>query len=183
MSVSCRAPGLTSYFGESSRDSATRLPVTLYMRLPGSVLFRKQKENRRMQKAFAVTGIAAPLIITSGAVMTSLLMWALTCRLEHVVEKYGQKMVAYENSFLEVEVTYHEYKNIIVCGSPRLGREWYGNGVYAPFEPDSPFSPKCYWLCDAMEISSRDQNHSKIRKIEKQLDNERFRVIIFLLRM
>jgi hypothetical protein len=55
---------------------------------------------------------------------------------EHVVEKDGETMVAYVDSFLQVEVRYYDYINAIVRGNQRKIYEDYGNGGYDPFERD-----------------------------------------------
>ncbi len=61
---------------------------------------------------------------------------------------HGQKMVAYVNSFLDINVEYHEYKNFLVCGYDVIGNEWYGDGSYDPFKHDPMPKPRTYKFYD-----------------------------------
>lgn len=57
---------------------------------------------------------------------------AFSWRPEHVVEKYGVRMVARVNSFLDMTVEYYPYRNILFYSAEQLGYEWYGNGGSDP---------------------------------------------------
>ncbi|MBT9617839.1 hypothetical protein [Mediterraneibacter faecis] len=46
-------------------------------------------------------------------------------------------MVASVNSFLQEQVYYYEYKNLIFRGSEELGYENYGNGGRDPLEDEN----------------------------------------------
>ena len=50
---------------------------------------------------------------------------------EHIVTKYGIKMVASVHSFLDEQVEYYEYKNWFFYGQ-NLGYEYYGSGGNDP---------------------------------------------------
>ena len=62
---------------------------------------------------------------------------------EHIVEKDGKKMVAYVDSFMEVNVDYYDYVNPIIRGKNKKISENYGNGDYDPFKQDK--MPKLKW--------------------------------------
>ena len=49
----------------------------------------------------------------------------------------GVRMVASVNSFLQEQVYYYEYKNLIFRGSEELGYENYGNGGRDPLEDEN----------------------------------------------
>ena len=53
---------------------------------------------------------------------------------EHVVEKDGQKFVAYVNGFNRTYVNYYDYKNIFVVGNQKRIEEYYGKGGFDPIE-------------------------------------------------
>jgi len=105
-------------------------------------------QNFKHKKALAAIGIIA-VLLSSGVLGISVLFgWTFTYQPEHVVDKHGQKMVAYVNSFLDVNVTYYEYLNFFVCGYTVLGREWYGSGGYDPFMREPVPEPKTYKFYD-----------------------------------
>jgi len=84
---------------------------------------QEEKRKRTIQKLLAAGGI---VVVLSGTGMSGILVlfWtALGYNPEHVVEKYGQKMVAYNKSFLDLNVEYHEYKNFLVNGIKIIGNE------------------------------------------------------------
>lgn len=56
---------------------------------------------------------------------------------EHIVVQNGVRMVASVNSFLQEQVYYYEYKNLIFRGSEELGYENYGNGGRDPLEDEN----------------------------------------------
>lgn len=65
---------------------------------------------------------------------STFLIFAFTYEPEHIVEKDDKKMVAYVNSFLQVQVNYYDYINQVVRGNKLKIYEDYGNGGYDPFE-------------------------------------------------
>lgn len=71
-----------------------------------------------------------------------------TIQLEHIVEKNGEKMVAYVNSFLQVDVNYYDYKNAVVRGKQIRINEDYANGGYDPFEREKMPMVKRYIYYD-----------------------------------
>ncbi len=57
-------------------------------------------------------------------------------------------MVAYVNSFLEVNVNYYDYVNQFVRGNRLKINENYGNGGYDPFKQDEMPTVKRYIYYD-----------------------------------
>ena len=53
---------------------------------------------------------------------------------EHVVERDGEKLVAYVNGFQRTYVNYYEYKNIFVVGNQKRIQEDYGRGGFDPIK-------------------------------------------------
>jgi len=131
--------------------------VLLGLALSGGIIYilakaysrpQEQKRKKVAQKVLSASGIAAVLLGAGVLVIFALFWGVFAYGPEHIIEKHGQKMVAYVNSFLEVDVYYYEYKNFLVCGYPRLGEEWYGNGGYDPFTWNSTPEPKTYKFYD-----------------------------------
>lgn len=60
---------------------------------------------------------------------------------EHIIEKDGKKMVAYVDSFLQVEVKYYDYINSFIRGDKIRIYEDYRSGGYDPFEKDEILIP------------------------------------------
>lgn len=67
---------------------------------------------------------------------------------EHIVEKENKTMVAYVNSFLQVNVNYYDYVNSLVRGNKLKIDESYGRGGYDPFDMDKIPLPKKYTYYD-----------------------------------
>lgn len=131
--------------------------VLLGLALIGGVIYtlskvyslpQEEKRKRTKQKVLAAGGIVVTLAGTAVLGLIVLFGSVFAYEPEHVIEKHGQKMIAYVNSFLDVNVSYHEYKNFIVCGYPELGWEWYGDGSYDPFTWDYVSEPKTYKFYD-----------------------------------
>ena len=53
---------------------------------------------------------------------------------EHVVEKDGQKFVAYVSGFKRTYVNYQDYKNIFVVENQKRIEEYYGKGGFDTIE-------------------------------------------------
>lgn len=53
---------------------------------------------------------------------------------EHVIEKDGEKYVAYVNGFSSTYVYYYDYENILVVGNQKRIEEYYGKGGFDPIE-------------------------------------------------
>ena len=53
---------------------------------------------------------------------------------EHIVERDGEKFVAYVNGFNRTYVNYYDYKNIFVVGNQKKIEEDYGKGGFDPIE-------------------------------------------------
>ena len=66
---------------------------------------------------------------------------------EHVVTKYGIKMVASVHSFLDEQVEYYEYKNWFFYGQ-NLGYEYYGSGGNDPLAQKPKPDPIRYIFYD-----------------------------------
>ena len=60
---------------------------------------------------------------------------------EHIIEKNGEKMVAYVDSFLQVEVKYYDHINSFLRGNKIRIYEDYGSGGFDPFEKDEALLP------------------------------------------
>lgn len=60
---------------------------------------------------------------------------------EHIIEKDGKKMIAYVDSFLQVEVKYYDYINSFIRGNKIRIYEDYGSGGFDPFEKDEILIP------------------------------------------
>lgn len=103
---------------------------------------QKQRKKRIAQKILSASGSIAVLLCTGALEIVSIFGWTFAYEPEYLVNKNGQKMVAYVNSFVEVYVDYHEYKNFLVCGYNVIGEEWYGSGGYDPFTLDPVPEPK-----------------------------------------
>lgn len=63
--------------------------------------------------------------------LTGLFVMGFSHGPEHIVTKYGIKMVASVHSFLDEQVEYYEYKNWFFYGQ-NLGYEYYGSGGNDP---------------------------------------------------
>ena len=148
---------ILKYFGLMFRGwvetSFVVVIVLLGLALSGGIIYTLAKVSssapeHMWKKVLSGVGIGAVLI---GAVVSGIVLlfgWSFSSMPEHVTEKHGQKMVAYVNSFLEVYVEYHEYRNAFVCGYNVIGEEHYGSGGYDPFERDPMPEPKTYWFYD-----------------------------------
>lgn len=87
---------------------------------------QEEKRKRTKQKVLAVGGIAVTL---SGTVVFGLIVLLISVfryTPEYVIEMYDQKMVAYEEHWHHTRITYHEYKNFLVCGYKTIGYEIVG---------------------------------------------------------
>ena len=82
---------------------------------------------------------------------------------EYVIEKNGQKYVAYIRAFLDTYVDYYEYKNFLVVGTTRRIEEYYGSGVCNPFVEEN-LVPE--------SVTYYDED-GKIIKMENQKDNSK----------
>lgn len=91
---------------------------------------QEQPKKRIAQKAMSAFGIVITLLGVGVFGLVIFFEAVFGYESEQVVEKYGQKMVAYEDHWHDTRVTYYEYKNFLVCGYKVLGRELYGTGFY-----------------------------------------------------
>lgn len=66
---------------------------------------------------------------------------------EHIVIKNDIKMIAKVRSFLEEQVDYYQYKNVLFCGK-WLGHENYGNGGGDPLAEEETPEPKSWIFYD-----------------------------------
>lgn len=76
------------------------------------------------------------IFIISLTVLISLAypIFAFTYLPEHVIEKDGQKMVAYVDGFFRTYVYYYDYKNAFLVGNTKKIEEDYGDGGFDPIE-------------------------------------------------
>ena len=125
----------------------------------------KEPRANIVRKIMSAIGIVVVSLGAGALVIFMLLMWVFAYQPEHVVEKYEQKMVAYVNSFLDISVSYHEYKNFLVCGYKEIGWEWYGAGCSDPFEQDSTPEPinYMYFDVDGNLITKPEEKRSPIQ--------------------
>lgn len=91
-------------------------------------LVRKLYGRRFVYPLACVAAVLLSIVILGYAMFFSAFSW----QPEHVVEKYGIRMVAQVNSFLDMTVEYYPYRNILFCGAEELGYEWYGSGGTDP---------------------------------------------------
>ncbi len=84
------------------------------------------------------------IMCIGGIVMSGLLgffTFAFSYEPEHIVERDGKKMIGCVDSFMQVYVNYHEYKNVFIMGNKSLIIEDYGNGGYDPLEEGKDIQP------------------------------------------
>lgn len=77
------------------------------------------------------------VVIGIVVILIGLFISIFTYTPEHIVVQNGVRMVASVNSFLQEQVYYYEYKNLIFQGSEELGYENYGNGGRDPLEDEN----------------------------------------------
>ena len=77
------------------------------------------------------------VVIGIVVILIGLFISIFTYTPEHSVVQNGVRMVASVNSFLQEQVYYYEYKNLIFRGSEELGYENYGNGGRDPLEDEN----------------------------------------------
>lgn len=92
-------------------------------------------------KVFCAAGLMGCVAAAYFLFQMSLLLFAFSYQPEHIVERDGQKQVAVVDSFLHVNVYYHEYKNFLWMGQDVVDAEYYGRGGYDPFTREPKPSP------------------------------------------
>ena len=137
----------------------------------------KKEDNPTSKKIFSSLGVVFLTVIICAASAITLIRWIFSYQPEHVVEKDGQKMVAYVNSFLHVEVNYYDYKNPFVCGNVLRIQENYGKGGYDPFERETmpvPESTKYYDKqgnpIQKKQGENRELTQSELKQVEEYLN-------------
>lgn len=84
----------------------------------------------------------------------------LTCKatipLEYVVEKNGEKYVAYVDRLLTTSVRYYEYVNKFVRKESLSMRDYYGYGYFDPIKEEKPLLGTKYYDKNGQEISKED---------------------------
>lgn len=95
--------------------------------------------SRKEAKKFArfISGLVGVIVILSFIVTlfyAPILMAMRYYKPAHIVEKNGEKMVAYVDGFVQVTISYYDYKNVFVRGKQLKIYEDCGNGSYDPFE-------------------------------------------------
>lgn len=115
-----------------------------------TVLYTIAREKIRKASIRLVSGIGATLVAFSIVFLMifGFLAFAFLHQPEHIVEKDGKPMVAYVNSFMEVDVYYYDYVNSFVRGNIIKIGENYGNGGYDPFKKDEMPKVKRYIYYD-----------------------------------
>lgn len=113
-----------------------------------SILITKSGENKEAGYGHeTLHWVGSTLLLCLGAAVSwgmlqfGLLGLAFSHEPEHVVQRGGQKMVAVVNSFLDVYVDYHAYRNAFIMGKQPLICEYYGSGGYDPFEREERPKP------------------------------------------
>lgn len=113
-----------------------------------SILITKSGENKAQgQTPAALHWLGSALMLCVAAALSwgmlqfGLLGLAFSHDPEHVVQRDGQKMLAVVNSFLDVNVEYHAYRNAFIMGKQTLIYEYYGSGGYDPFEREQRPEP------------------------------------------
>lgn len=76
------------------------------------------------------------------------IVFAFTYKPEHIMDKDGKQMVAYVDSFLDVNIYYYDYINSVVRGSQLRIYENYGSGGYDPFNREEMPTVKQYIYYD-----------------------------------
>ena len=96
-------------------------------------------QEKRNATAFRHKEIWYGFVVVIGIVviLIGLFISIFTYTPEHIVVQNGVRMVASVNSFLQEQVYYYEYKNLIFRGSEELGYENYGNGGRDPLEDEN----------------------------------------------
>lgn len=87
--------------------------------------------------------ISIIILFTFGSVV-----FTFTYQPEHIIEKDGKQMVAYVDSFLDVNIYYYDYINPVVRGSQLKIYENYGSGGYDPFNREEMPTVKQYIYYD-----------------------------------
>lgn len=96
--------------------------------------FTKIKSKGLKTRIAAGAGAFIGSFLIAVSILAAFFIYAFSYEPEHVVEKDGKRMVAYVNSFLQVNVYYFDYVNPFIRGSQIRISEDYGNGGYDPFE-------------------------------------------------
>lgn len=113
--------------------------LTLVISIQVIVFLFRVAKNKALELLKRIpAGIGCTVVSLLLAVSLFLLpyCWVFGFEPEHFVTKDGKQMVAYVNSFLQVNVDYYDYKNPFVRGTRLKLEEDYGNGGYDPFEQD-----------------------------------------------
>lgn len=106
------------------------------------------REDRKELKVFQILKIIWYVvlgIIGAGVIVIGAFFSAFKYRPEHVVESNGIQMVACVNSFLQEQVHYYEYKNVLFRGRKEIGYEDYGNGGRDPLNDSEREPIHQYW--------------------------------------
>lgn len=97
-------------------------------------LWRNRKHSFKGIQVVRILAGLVYCVMVLGTFVMGMFVGAFTYTPEHVVEKYGIKMVASVDSFLQERVYYYEYKNALFRGREQIGWEDYGNGGADPIE-------------------------------------------------
>jgi len=98
--------------------------------------FAKKKETKLQIRIISGIGSIIIAVITSILLIYGFVVFVFTYEPEYIIEKNRKPMVAYVNSFLEVNVSYYDYVNRFVRGNRLKISESYGKGGYDPFKSD-----------------------------------------------
>lgn len=94
-----------------------------------------------VNKVFCTAGLMGCVALAVFLFQMSMLLCVFSYQPEHIVTRDGQTQVAVVNSFLHVNVYYHEYKNFLWMGKDIVTAEYYGRGGYDPFTRDPRPTP------------------------------------------
>ena len=89
------------------------------------------KIKKKVVKGILISIFAALLVLSAPMIY---LFAVFAYASEHVVERDGEKLVAYVNGFQRTYVNYYEYKNIFVVGNQKRIQEDYCRGGFDPIE-------------------------------------------------
>lgn len=96
---------------------------------------------------------------------------------EHIVIKNDIKMIAKVRSFLEEQVDYYQYKNVLFCGK-WLGHENYGNGGGDPLAETPKRNPKSWVFYDLDGNVIESGTKSKIDEENTDLEQKEKETIL-----
>lgn len=135
---------------------------------------RKKKTLKLSMRIISGIGIAAVVVLIILLLIYGFVAFVFSHKPEYIVVKDDKKMVAYVNSFLQVEVNYYDYVNKFVRGRQLKINEDYGNGGYDPFKRDEMPSLERYIYFDSKGnvIKSNDKEIKNFTGTIKEINEQ-----------